>query len=345
MDFSIPTLFVVPAGNVIPAAGSTDALTGTTFGIYNEKYQPVTAANAANAAYFYFAQNRKVQIPGLGTKRSEKIYKRNILTWQKIPSSNTVRNQETQVSSLSNVGCETTVVFTLRLFSNYIETAYANGLTKSYNIVTPCCGCANPPCINAEIITDQIIAAITKDPVVSRFIVASKTGVGDDAILVLTGKTLDKYGNPCLPTAFPHEYDKLRFDTFLTSPPATTQDYLSFDRCNPLAEIAVTTSSNYATGSGDEIYQLEKRYHSYQSSHKSIFSDPAFNGGFERESVPGLFYTTYYLKFLDPEDQSFELSEKMSQSVTIAIPAGQEAGFEAIVTPLLGTPETKNVIV
>lgn len=343
MDFSIPTLFVVPPANVIPAAGSTDALTGTTFGIYNEKYQPLTAASAATAPYIYFAQNRKVQVPGLGTKKSEKIFKRHVLDWHKIPSSNTIKNQVSQVSDFITAS-ENTIILTLRLFSNYIENAFSNGLTRSYTIVTSCAGCANPPCVTDEIIIDQFLAAIAKDPVVTRFIAATKTGVGTDAVLVLTGKPLDKYGNPCLPTAFSHEYDRLRFDVFVTLPPDTTQDYLTPDRCSPAGKVVKVTDSTYATGSSDEIYQLEKRYHSYQTTHKSIFSDPAYNGGFERETVPGLYYTTYYLKFRDPEDQSFDLAESMSQSVTIAIPAGQEAGFEDIVTPFLGAPEIKNVI-
>lgn len=346
MEFAIPTFFVLAPGNTLPVAGSTDALTGTTFGVYDNKYTAVTAANIAAKPYIYFVQNRKVQMPDLGTKKSEKIFKQNVLLWYKVPSKTTITHQVTEVGNFHGK-CDEDLSITLRLFSNHIEQAYFNGLTRSFTIKAPCCDCENDaPCVDvdAEGLVNQFVAAINADTIVSKFVVATKNGVGATAKIVITGKLLDRYGNPCSPTAFPYEYDRLRFDTFAHRGADTTQDFISYNRCDVFATVQVTATSGYPTGEAEEIYQLEKRYFSYQATHKSIFSCMEFNGHFERETIPGLYYTTYYLKIKDPNEASMELSERMNEWIILAIPAGEEAPFEALVTPFLGVPEPVNIM-
>lgn len=344
MEFAIPTLFVIPPGNIYPAAGSTDSLTGTNFGIFDNKYSATTPATIATKPYIYFAQNRKVNIPGLGTKRSEKIFKNNIIEWYKVQSKNTATNQITEVSDIHGK-CEDDLSITLRLFSNYIEGAFANGLTRSFTIKAPCCGCEEAPCtdVDGEKLIDQFVSAINADSLISKFLIATKTGIGTTSKLILTGKPLNKYGNPCNIISFPYEYDRLRFDVFTYKGADTTQDFITFNRCDVFAKVTVTTTSGYPTGSGDEVFQLEKRYFSYQTTHKSIYICTDFNGHFERETISGIYYTTYYLKVKDPSDRAFELSEAMNESIIIAIPFGEELNFESLIIPFLGAPQPISV--
>lgn len=341
MDFFLPTLFVLPTGNTIPVAGSTDALTPAQFGIYDQNYATVTAGNVNNAKYLYFAQGRKEVIPGVGSKRTDRIYKKNQLDFYKVPSVVTANPQITTVDDF-NAKCEEDLVLTLRLFSNNIEIGWFNGMTRSFPIAAPCCECGEDPCevVDAEALVDKFIVAINADPLVSKFITPTKTGTGASAALVLTGKVLDRYGNPCSPTAFTYEYDKLRFDVFAYKNPETTQDFITADACDIFATVTKTQDSTYPTGTGYEIFEMEKRYFSYHTTHKSLFRNIEYDGAFERYSVDTTNYTTYYIRQTDPDNLAWELSEQYDQMIIIAVPAGQEAALEAILVAWFGTPTT-----
>lgn len=341
MDFSLPTLFVVPGTNTLPVAGSTDVLTPTQFGMFDNNYAFLTAGTAAAAPYVYLAQGRIEVIPGLGSKRTDRMYAKNFIEFYSIPAVTTAVAQVTTVDDF-NVKCEEDLVLTVRLFSNYIETAFFNGLTRSFTIQAPCCDCGADPCdtVDPEAIVDQFIAAINADTFVSKYIVATKTGTGPTSAIVLTGQVLDKYGNPCSPTAFTYEYDKLRFDVFAYKNPETTQDYITPDLCDVFATVTLTTASTYPRGGGDEIFELEKRYFSYHTTHKSLFRNIEYDGAFQRYSDPAAFYNTYYIKQYDPENQAWELSEQYDQLIVIAVVAGSAAdtAILALLTARFGAP-------
>lgn len=340
-DFFLPTLFVVPGTNILPTTGTTADMTPGQFGVFGPDYAPLAAGTVAAAPYIYLAQGRLETIPGLGTKRTDKMYAKNFIEFYQIPSVPTSVSQITEVSDF-NVKCEEDLVLTLRLFSSYIELAYFNGLTRSFTVQAPCCECGADPCleVDPEAIVDDFVAAINADVLVSKYIVASKTGTGATAELVLTGQVLDRYGNPCSPTAFTYEYDKLRFDTFAYKNPETTQDFITADACDVFATVTVTQESTYPRGSGDEIFEMEKRYFSYHTTHKSLFRNIEYDGAFQRYSDPAAFYTTYYIRQYDPENQAWELSEHYDQMVIVAVPTGSaaETTVNAILVARFGTP-------
>ena len=153
MDNNLTTLFIVPTNNTLPTTGSTQNLTtyasgGTTtgqFGIFLPDNTPATVANVGNAKYIYLCQARNIYSPDEGTRRSDDIYPRNVLEWYKVPGNLSANVQITQISNL-NVGCNQDVSITLRLDSFYIRAAYANSLTRSVLVTTPCCNCGSNPC-------------------------------------------------------------------------------------------------------------------------------------------------------------------------------------------------------
>jgi hypothetical protein len=153
------------------------------------------------------------------------------------------------------------------------------------------------------------------------------TGATCVAGVKIEGKSLDKYGNPCDPIAYPFEYDKLTFEVFAYKGAATSQDFLTFDRCDNIP-ITTTQRSTYAIGSGDEVFELEKRYHSYQTTMKHIFHLPAYNGGFVRYSDPNKFYDTYVLKFKSPDLNTWDTTHRQDETVIIAVPTGTGLNIE-----------------
>lgn len=161
-------------------------------------------------------------------------------------------------------------------------------------------------------------------------------GEGCVAGVKIEGKPLDKYGNPCDPIAFPHEFDKLTFEVFAYKGAPTSQDFLVHDRCD-YAPITTTQRSTFATGSGDEIFMLEKRYHSYQTTHKHIYHCNTWNGAFERYSDPNQFYDTYVLKFKSPDLTTWVQTTRQDETVIFAVPAGQGRALEDFLIGYFGT--------
>jgi hypothetical protein len=162
-------------------------------------------------------------------------------------------------------------------------------------------------------------------------------GSGCVAGVKIEGLPLDKYGNPCDPIAFPHEFDKLTFEVFAYKGAATSQDDVTFDRCDNIP-ITTTQKSTYQTGSGEEIFMLEKRYNSEQSVGvgKHIYHNNTWNGGFVRYSDPSKFYDTYVLKFKSPDLGTWANQTQQDESVIIAVPSGTGATIENFLVGYFG---------
>lgn len=163
------------------------------------------------------------------------------------------------------------------------------------------------------------------------------TGSGCVAGVKIEGKSLDKYGNPCDPIAFPHEFDKLTFEVFAYKGAATSQDDIVHDRCENIP-ITTVQKSTYATGSGEEIFMLEKRYNSEQTAGvaKHIYHNATWNGGFVRYSDPNVFYDTYSIRFVAPADRSFEVgAATIDETVIIAVPTGTGGTLETFLNAFL----------
>lgn len=164
------------------------------------------------------------------------------------------------------------------------------------------------------------------------------TGANCVAGVKIEGKPLDKYGNPCDPIAFPHEFDKLTFEVFAYKGAATSQDSTDvFNRCDNIP-VTTTQKSTFATGSGEEIFMLEKRFNSNQSTSvgKHIYHNATWNGGFVRYSQPHLFYDTYVLKFASPDLNTWDNVSRQDESVIIAVPSGTGASIEAFLIGYFG---------
>lgn len=169
-------------------------------------------------------------------------------------------------------------------------------------------------------------------------------GSGCVAGVKIEGKPLDKYGNPCDPIAFPYEFDKLTFEVFAYKGAPTSQDFLTYDRCDNIP-VTTTQKSSFVTGSGEEIFMLEKRYHSEQTTGvaKHIYHLPAYNGGFVRYSDPNAFYDTYVLRFKSPDDRSFASgSAQQTETVIVAVPTGSGGALETFLNSYFGAPPVYN---
>lgn len=341
MTFSLTTLYVVPSSNTLPTTGTTSNLTPKQFGIFLPNYAPATAGTIASAKYFYLDQGRTIYAVGEGTKRSDRIYPSKVVEWYKASGQQTSSNQITQISGLT-VGCNEDISITLRLHSFYIETAYFNGLTRSVMVTTPCCDCGSNPCdsLQASDIQNtmaELAAKINADDLLSQFVVAYTTGSGATTDLVISGIPLDQYGLPCDLTAFPYQFDRMYFYTFVRTGPELTTDYEVDDICNPVATTTVLQRSSYPKFVAAEVTQSEKDFFSYQAVYKTIFKDPGFNGEYDTY-VDSPVYDFYYLKFHEPVNPDWGNQEPQDEAVMLYIPQGQASAIEAILTAALGVP-------
>ncbi len=362
-DFSLTTLFVVPVGNSLPSSGSTQDLTPGQFGIFLNTYAVANAGNIAAAPYFYVAQGRTNTYLE-GSKRSDKIKgcptancRSNVTEWYKTSGCPTPATQVTDVSGF-NVKCGEIVTLTLRAHSSYIDTLYYNGFTRSVTVQAPCCDCGADPCDNVDVpaLIDSLVLALQQDAPgnnpdnisFNTFYQFQRIGNNSSAILRISGKPLTVYAQPCDVAAFPHEYDRMWFRTFVYSGPATTADFIVADDCNIVATATITQRSSFATGTPEEVAQLEKNYYSYQSSGpKHLFRMAGYNPLFESFVTAGQTYDLFYIKFNDYDKSAYQWGDYIEQDsmVIIASPSGSTAGIEAVLEAALGAVASDNTCI
>jgi hypothetical protein len=363
-DFSLTTLFVVPVGQTtVPSSGSTQDLTAGTVGIFKSDYAVATAANIAASPYFYVAQGR-VNTYLQGSKRSDKISGKNnagtgsnVTEWYKITGCPTAANQVTDVTDFT-VQCGESISLTLRASSSYINTLYFNGFTRSVTVQAPCCNCSDNPCddVSDNTIINLLIDKLTaKAPGINPDNINFNTfwtfeNVGG-TILRITGKPLTKYGQPCDIAAFPFEYDRMSFRTFVYAGPATTADFIVADNCNLVANPVITQRASYATGTSAEIAQLEKNFYSYQAGYlKHLYRMNGYNENFETWVSDGTFYNTFYIKFNEYNRSEYQWGDYIMEDSTVILAIPQTggaltSGFETILTAALGTAVSNNACI
>jgi len=354
-DFSLTTLFVVPVGNTLPSSGSTQDLTAGQVGIFLNDYSVATAGNIAAAPYFYVAQGR-VNTYLQGSKRSDKISgcpsgnscKTNVTEWYKSLGCPTPVNQVTDVVDFTVKPGEI-VTLTLRGFSSYLNTLYFNGFTRSVTVNAPCLGCGDDPCTDVDVpaLIDSLILKLeSRAPgdnpdniYLSQFYQFQRIGDDQSALLRITGKPLTAYGQPCDVAAFPFEYDRFYFRTFIFSGPATTADFIVDDPCNRVAQPVITQRSNYAVGTSAEVQQLEKNFYSYQAGYlKHLYRMNGYNENFESWVTDGQIYDLYYIKFNEYDKSAYQWGDYIMEDsmVIIAVPENQTSAIEAILVAGLG---------
>ena len=355
-DFSLTTLFVVPVGQTtVPSSGSTQNLTAGTVGIFKSDYAVATAGNIAASPYFYVAQGR-TNTYLQGSKRSDKISGKNnagtgqnVTEWYKVSACPTAANQITDVTNFT-VQCGESITLTLRAHSSYIDTLYFNGFTRSVTIQAPCCNCDDNPCadVSDNTIIDLLIAKLRQQAPgnnpdnisFNTFFTFENVG---GTILRITGKPLTKYGQPCDIAAFPFEYDRLSFRTFVYAGPATTADFIVADACNLVAQPIITQRASYPTGTSAEIAQLEKNFYSYQAGYlKHLYRMNGYNENFESWVSDGATYNTFYIRFNEYNKSEDQWGDYIMEDSTVilAVPNGGSAltaGFEAILVAALGS--------
>lgn len=363
-DFSLTTLFVVPVGSTIANSGSTQDLAAGEVGFFDSNYEatltPSTKVAGGDSPYFYVAQGR-VNTYLQGSKRSDKIAgcaagancKSNITEWYKVYGCPAPLNQITEVSDW-NVTCGDIITITLRAHSSYIDTLYFNGFTRSVTVQAPCCDCGGDPCENTDVpaLIDELIFKLelrapgnNPDNIsFSTFYQFQRIGNDDNAILRISGKPLTKYGQPCDVAAFPFEYDRMYFRTFVYSGPATTADFIVADKCNIVATAEIAQRASYPTGTSEEIAQLEKNYYSYQAGYlKHLYRMVGYNENFESWVNSGTTYDTYYIKFNEYDKSAYQWGDYIMEDsmVIVAAPnatvSGISAAIQVVLEAALGT--------
>lgn len=363
-DFSLTTVFVVPVGQTsVPSSGSTQDLSAGIVGIFNNLYATVDATTIKSAPYFYIAQGRDNTYLQ-GSKRSDKIgvqttaltgnaqtivtKNSNVTEWYKVSGCPTAANQITDVTDFT-VQCGETITLTLRAHSSYIDTLYFNGFTRSVTVQAPCCGCDENPCadVSANTIINLLIEKLRQQAPgnnpdnISFNTFYTFENVGG-TILRITGKPLTAYGQPCDIAAFPFEYDRMWFRTFVYSGPATTADFIVADACNLVANPIVVQRASYATGTSAEIAQLEKNFYSYQAGYlKHLYRMNGYNENFESYVSAGETYDTFYIRFNEYDRAAYQWGDYIQEDSTVilAIPQGGgslTSAFEAILVGGLG---------
>lgn len=355
-DFSLTTLFVAPVGQTtLPGldAIETQELTAGQVGLFKPNYKSAVDFSAEN--FFYVAQGRENTYLQ-GSKRSDKIAADKVIEWYKVVGNPVAVNQITEVNAFA-VKPEEDISVTIRAHSSYIDSLYFNGWTKSITVPGECLTCGGNPCteVSDETVIDNILAEFAKaapgpnaDNIsFDTFFRFEKIGVDK---LVIEGKPLTKYGQPCDVAAEPHEYDRMWFEVFVYKGADTTADFLVSDACESVATVATTQESNYPSGTSEEIAQLEKNFYSYQAGYlKHLYRNVGYNQNFESHVTDGTSYSTFYIKFSDYDKNAQNWSDyvPMDSTVIIAVESGGalETALEAALETILPDISADNTAV
>lgn len=359
MDFSLTTVYVL-GSNTLPTTGNTANLTAGQFGVFKPDYTPATVGTVTAQPYVLLAQGRQQNYPGVGTKKSDKIYLSNVTEWYKITANSTVLPQIVTFSAFDNTVCGQDVTISLRLKSFYIDTGYFNGKTQSYTLTTPCCNCGDDPC--ATLSDGQIVSLLADfiDKIndtningnnpngpssknansISTYVTATAGGTSGARTLIVTGKALAAEPTSADPTVFSYQYDRLYFWGFAYKGPATSQDFNVWDSCDPFATVTTTQTSTFINGDSKQAKQLEKNFWSNNTAQiaKRLWSNVNFNGAYTSEVVDGTFYDFYYLKYANPRKLPWVASVAQDESVIILNPTGTNAPTITLLSTFLGTP-------
>lgn len=344
------TVFVLQPNDTLPTTGGTYNLAPKQFGVFKGDLTAALVGTVANEPYIILGQGRNVAIPGQGAKRSDKIYKSNVIEWYKATPHATALNQITDITAFTP-RCGESVTISLRIMSNDILTAYHNGLLISYTEETTCCDCGTDPCetlssSEVEDLVDKFVTRINTDPNFHgnrRYVIAERLGSGSTSVLRLHGTTLPVPKSTDDPTTYPHQYDRLYFWAYAYKGPEVSIDYLVEDRCNPFAEVEVLQESTYPRGNYKEVKQLEKNYfaNNKMPGFRRIYSNDNFNDSYESEVIANTYYEFYFLKFVDPDRLENRNSEPYAEGVIIANPVGENSTTITMLTTFLGTPADK----
>lgn len=349
MDFSLTTFLVVPVGNTLPTTGGPQDMTDNQVGVFRPDYTPATAGNIAAADYIYIKQMPEIKEPGLGTIGSDKIYAEEIVEWYKVPSDEGFANQITEFSNFQ-MKYNTNYTLTLRLFSNYTGVGYFNGMTRSVTVMTPCLECGDDPCTplsaaDTQAAVQNMVDDINADQLLSQLVVAELIGTGATSKIRITGKALPENRTGQNPWLGRFSFDRLYFFGWVYEAAETTQDnILYYETCEPVATGTVLQRAMWPRGTAAEIAELEKQYHSYKTVYgKQLFADSDWNVTFNSLVDPAEFYTTYLLRFNQHRPTlAWRNAMHIDETIFLAIPTGETAAFEALMTAFAGAPENKD---
>jgi hypothetical protein len=218
-----------------------------------------------------------------------------------------------------------------------------------------CLACGGDPCADVDVpaLIDAFILKFEEHApgnnpdniYFTQFYQFQRIGNDQDAILRISGKPLTIYGQPCDVAAFPWEYDRFYFRTFVYAGPATTADFIVADNCNMVADAYVTQRSSYVSGTSAEIQQLEKNFYSYQAGYlKHLYRMVGYNENFESWVTDGTTYDTYYIKFNNYDKSAYQWSDYIMEDATVIIasPSALSSGISAVLSAALGTPANES---
>lgn len=345
MDFSLPTLFVVPTAGTL-ATGTSDTLTQGQIGVFLETGKVLgTAVNVVGKEFQIMQGRTPDEKIRLGSKKSGKISNATKMEWYKVAPRTGVNTTEIELSNF-DFKCGEFYNFVMRFSSFYTNATHYDGYTDHIFFETPCCDCGTDPC---ETLTDEQMLAVLTEMVdkanakwgttYADFVLTGTTKA--DFLITITSKPLTSYQTFC--TLFqPYLLDEMLMFPYLYRGPENSQDWMiESEKCKDDMVVTVTQRATYSAGKANDVKIMEYQNHSYQHDWKKLSYDMPELNQFYTSFVDGDNYTLYYVQYHNTSSKETWASYVHTDQMTIvAFPSGHAAmaGFEAILTAALGAP-------
>ena len=288
-----------------------------------------------------------------GTFKSSTIKQSNILSVTKTNADLTATQQVTylgydEVSAPTpTFSCDEEYVVTLKIQEYWTKGIYQPMIQESVVIKTECCDTCAGGCdaLNAETYINEIVSKINANPLLSKYVVASKVGSGANWGVKLVGKALDEFGNECVPDAVPYVFNLVRFTATVHPGPYNTMDFDIEDSCSPWT-ITYATNVKYPIGDKTAMAELERHFfgNNLPATHEARrYWNPIYNNDSnEFLYVPSFTaangFEMYEITYLEDSPEGFEKKTRNVHSVIILSEEGgtNEADIRTLVNKLTG---------
>ena len=348
MNANVKQIFVVKAGTTLKVSGNTSALVAGQLGVFKPDYTAIdntAVPTPAQSPYIMLAEG--TGDTKLGSFKTSRIYLNKVTAWRGT-AFNTTSTEMEVTTTPGSFKCESTYVFTVRIFEHFLHSVYCPYLQESVMITTPCCDDCSGNCDDLVATSNiaEIVAKINANPRLSPYVVASESG-GE---IILTGLPVAGLtAVDCLPDSVPYIANKVRFKVYAGEAAGSSQleDMPNF--CD-LWVSETTQNVVYPIGEGRAIAEMERHFAGYNQPNTSgyRYNIPYYNGDFITFADKALSYDIYELEYLDPSSEGFEQKTAVPMSIVVAFPSSLSAEadkFETILnTWLANSPAYQSAV-
>lgn len=180
MNYQIPQMFVVKAGQALYTSGSTSNLATGQVGVFDKNFTAISGSPSVSSNPFIFLAQGSGDNK-IGTFKSSKIYLNKVTKWFGSKADLSSQEQITYVGfdqindcKSPSISCDKSYTIVLRVHEHYLNTVYCPALQEGIVVKSPCCDSCGSNCdsLNCYNIFKEFETKINENPRLKNYVSA-----------------------------------------------------------------------------------------------------------------------------------------------------------------------------